>query len=148
MAVDSKVVSLFIPPSHSHPQPACQSPHLSAHTIKKKPNLLSVVAHLSNNLHTPALPIRLAAVYLLPRLRDRAQDRVVLERGRGDDGGSLGVEGDVVGFYAWWGGLAGCFFLVRGEGRGGYGRHGRVEVREVEGRVWREKGGRGGEMGE
>jgi hypothetical protein len=55
---------------------------------------------LLNQLNRFSLPIRLARINLLPRLLDRFEDCFVGEVGRGDDGCRLGVEGDVVGFYA------------------------------------------------
>lgn len=50
-------------------------------------------------LNTLALPIRLPRINFLTRLLDRRKDSLV-GKGLGNDGGGLGIEGDVVGVYA------------------------------------------------
>ncbi len=68
------------------------------------PHLQSYSSHCCNlflrNIHALDLSVRLSAVDLLASLLDGCQDGVVTEFWSSDDGGGLGVKGDVVRFYA------------------------------------------------
>lgn len=95
------------------PQSAlARSLRIEKQNAQSPPVIPPFAKNLSNDLDAPALAVGLAAVDFLACLGDCAEDGVVFEGGGRDDGGGLGVEGDVVGFYAWvgvswWSGLVG-----------------------------------------